>query len=48
MSKNKSKKTGQILIWQQIPKFKNMKLFWLNLKFVFLNLLPKFDSNNEA
>ena len=23
---NKAKKPGQILIWQQIPKFKNIKL----------------------
>ena len=24
---NKTKKTGQILIWQMIPKLKNIKLF---------------------
>ena len=24
---NKTKKPGQTLIWQQIPKFKNIKLF---------------------
>ena len=36
-NKSKTKKTGQILIWQQIPKFKNINY----LRFVFLNSLPK-------
>ena len=45
---NKTTKLAQILILQQIHKLKNIKLFQKNLKFVFLNLLPKFHSNNEA
>ena len=37
---NKTKQSGQILIWQQIPWFKNIKLLQYSLKFAFLNLLP--------
>ena len=45
---NKTKNTGQILICQQIPLLKNIKLPQQSLKFAFLNLLPKLSSNNKA
>ena len=45
---NRTKKSTQILISQHIPRLKKLKQFQQNLKFAFLNLLPKFYSNNEA
>ena len=44
------KKNRPILIWYQISSLKNIELFQENLKSVslFLNILSKFSSNNEA
>ena len=50
MPKNNIKTKKQDKLWyltKLIPKFKNIKLFWQNLKFAFLNLLPKLYSTNE-
>ena len=47
---NKTKKPGQILIWQQIPKFKkinfNIKVFSRTLKLKFLSFMTKVNLNN--
>ena len=38
---NKTKKAGQMLIWQQVPKFKNIKLFFKKIKICISQLTAK-------